>query len=183
MGKGKKTVRAAGIAFPAVLGALSLVMLYIACLMPTGLWGWTAVAGLGPLAVVASRNVKSGFLCWGGVSILALLLLPDKFCAVLFLVLFGLYPMVKAVTERRKRLVLQYGVKFVFFNAALSLLLLFGKALVLGSLPDFITQQSLWLLYLLGNVIFLVYEIGLTRLIRFYLVRVDRAVRRTGRFE
>ena len=183
MSQNRKPVHAAGIAFPAVLGALSLVMLYFACLMPTGLWGWTAVAGLGPLAVVASRNVKSGFLCWGGVSILALLLLPDKFCAVLFLVLFGLYPMVKAVAERMKQPVLQYVVKFAFFDAALSLLLLFARALVLGSLPDVITQQSLWLLYLLGNLIFLVYEIGLTRLIRFYLIRVDRAVRRTGRFE
>ena len=78
------------IALPAVLGAFALVILYVACGMPTGLWGWTAVAGLAPLAAVASLGVRSGFLCWGGVSILAFLLLPDKFCAMLFAALFGM---------------------------------------------------------------------------------------------
>ena len=183
MKRQKDPVRAGGIAFPALLGAISLILLYAACLMPTGLWGWVAIAGLGPLAAVASIGVRTGFLCWGGVSILALLLLPDKFCAVLFSLLFGLYPMIKAIAERGKHRVLGYGVKLVFFNLVLTLLLILGKTLMLASLPDAIAQRSLWVLYLLGNVIFLIYEIGLTRLIRFYLARVDRAIRKNGRFE
>lgn len=169
------------IALPAVLGALALLMLYGAYIFPTGLWGWTAVAGLGPLAAVASVGVKSGFLCWGGVSLLALLLLPDKFCAVLFMLLFGLYPMVKSFAERKKRVGFEYVVKLVFFNAVLTVLFLMMKTWMLASLPGLFTQQS-WLLYVIGNIIFLIYDVGLTRLIQFYLIRVDRAVRKGGRF-
>lgn len=175
-------MRAATITFPALLGAVSLVLLYGACLMPTGVWGWTAVAGLAPLAVVASKGVGPGFLCWGGASLLGILLLPDKFCAVLYALLFGLYPMGKALAERLKNPFMRYGAKLAFFNVSLSLLLSFMRALVLASLPDFAADHALVLLYLIGNIVFLIYDVGLTRLIRFYLARVDRAVRKNGRF-
>lgn len=169
------------IALPAVLGALSLVMLYGACILPTGLWGWVAVAGLGPLAAVASLGVKSGLLCWGGVSILALLLLPDKFCALLFAVLFGLYPVIKSGAERLKATVISCGCKLLFFNLALTVLLLTMGALMTAALPQVLAGR-MWLLYLMGNVVFLIYDYGLTKLVWFYLARVDRAIRRGGRF-
>ena len=169
------------IALPALLGALALLMLYAACFLPTGLWGWTAVAGLGPLAAVASLGVKSGLLCWGGVSILAVLLLPDKFCALLFTLMFGIYPVVKSLAERLKQPVVRYGAKLLFFNASFTVLLLTMGALMTATLPSAIAQR-MWVMYAAGNVIFLIYDFGLTRLIGFYLARVDRAVRRGGRF-
>ena len=181
MGRMNRSEGAIQIALPAVLGALALLMLYGACVMPTGTWGWAAVAGLGPLAAVASLGVRSGFLCWGGVSLLALLLLPDKFCALLFVLLFGLYPVIKALAEQRNQIAIRYTVKFVFFNLALTALFLTMRALLLASLPAWITEQ-IWLLYIMGNVVFAIYDLGLTRLIRFYLVRIDRAVRKGGRF-
>ena len=168
------------IALPAVLGALALVMLYAACAMPTGLWGWTAIAGFGPLAAVASLGVRSGFLCWGGVSILAFLLLPDKFCAMLFAAIFGLYPMIKALAERVKVLLGKYAFKLAFFNLALTVVFVTMGTLMTASLPAIIGER-LWLLYAAGNVVFLVYDYGLTKLIPFYLFRVDRAIRKGGR--
>ena len=35
------------VAYPAVLGAVSLVFLFGAAMVPTGMWGMVAVAGLG----------------------------------------------------------------------------------------------------------------------------------------
>ena len=172
---------ARAIALPALMGALALLMLYGACVLPTGLWGWTAVAGLGPLAAVASLGIKSGLLCWGGVSILALLLLPDKFCALLFALLFGIYPVVKSLAERLKQPAARLGTKLLFFNAVLTVLLLTMGALMTAALPAVLADR-IWLMYAAGNVIFLIYDFGLTRLIGFYLARVDRAVRRGGRF-
>lgn len=182
MGGGNKAGGGARqIALPAVLGALALLMLYGACLLPTGLWGWTAVAGLGPLAAVASLGVRTGLLCWGGVSLLALLLLPDKFCALLFTLLFGLYPVVKSLAERVVLPAARYLLKLLFFNAAFTALLLTMGALMTATLPSVLAGR-LWLLYLAGNVVFLIYDFGLTKLICFYLARVDRAVRKGGRF-
>lgn len=168
------------IAFSAVLGGLALLLLYVSCAVPAGLWGLTAAAGLCPLAVVASIGVRGGLLCWGGVSILALLFLPDKFCALLFVLLFGIYPVVKSVAERRKNRVTGWLLKLALFNASLTVLFVTMGAIMAASLPQIVGQSS-WLLYLAGNAVFVIYDFGLTKLIGFYLSRVDRAVRKGGR--
>ena len=53
---------AASVAYPAILGALSLILVYAACILPTGRWGVVAVAGLFPAAAVISVSLKAGFL-------------------------------------------------------------------------------------------------------------------------
>lgn len=167
--------KAAKVAFPAILGAVSLVFLYVASVVPTGNWGVVAVAGLLPAAAVISAGLKAGFLCWAGVSVLAFLLLPGKFCALLYCVLFGLYPMVKALIERIQRKALEYVLKLVFFNAAFTLIYLVMRAAVLDSLPS--VMSVVWLLYLVGNVVFLVYDFGFSKLIGLYIMRFGRMMK------
>lgn len=171
----KKRSSAVRVAYPAILGGVALVLLYIGSIAPTGNWGIVAVAGLLPAAAVISVGMKAGFLCWAGVSILAFLLIPEKFCVLLFCILFGLYPMVKSLIERLGRLPLEYLLKLVFFNAALTVVYLVMRTAVLQSLPAVLS--SLWLLYLAGNVVFLAYDFGFSKLIALYITRVQRAIR------
>ena len=160
--------RAAKVAYPAILGALSLILLYIGAIAPTGTWGIVAAA-------VASVGLKAGFLCWAGVSILAFFLIPDKFCVLLFTALFGLYPMVKSLVEQLRRKPLEYLLKLAFFNGAFTLLYLTMGGAVTGSLPQTL-GSSVWILYLAGNVVFLMYDIGFSRLIAVYIARIQRAI-------
>lgn len=171
----KKRSSAVRVAYPAILGGVALILLYIGSIAPTGNWGIVAVAGLLPAAAVISVGMKAGFLCWAGVSILAFLLIPEKFCVLLFCILFGLYPMVKSLIERLGRLPLEYLLKLVFFNAALTVVYLVMRTAVLQSLPAVLS--SLWLLYLAGNVVFLAYDFGFSKLIALYITRVQRAIR------
>lgn len=167
--------RAAKVAYPAVLGALALVLLYLGSVAPTGNWGIVAAAGLFPAAAVASVGLKAGFLCWAGVSVLAFFLIPDKFCVLLFAALFGLYPMIKSLAEQLKRKPMEYLLKLAFFNAAFTLAYLTMRSAVMGSLPSAL-GSSVWLLYLAGNVVFLLYDYGFSRLIAFYITRIQRAI-------
>lgn len=167
--------RSAKVAYPAILGALSLVFLYIAGVAPSGTWGLVALAGVFPAAAVISVGIGSGFLCWGGVAVLAFLLLPGKFCALLYTVLFGLYPMVKAVIEGKRLRGVGYVLKLAFFNAAFTLIFVTMKAAVLGSLPDVLSGT--WLIYLVGNIVFLLYDFGFGKLIGFYIARIGRSVK------
>lgn len=171
----RRNSSAVKVAYPAILGALALVLVYIASIAPTGNWGIVAVAGLLPAAAVISVGLKAGFLCWAGVSILAFLLIPEKFCVLLFGALFGLYPMVKSLIERLRRLPLEYLLKLIFFNAALTVLYQVMRAAVLQSLPE--ALSTVWLLYLVGNVVFLIYDFGFSKLIAVYIARIQRAIR------
>ncbi len=171
----KKQTVASKIAYPAVLGALSLIFVYIGAVVPSGNWGLVAVAGLFPAAVVISVSLKAGFLCWAGVSVLSFLLLPGKFCALLYTVLLGLYPMIKALIERLHMIALEYILKLIFFNAAFTLIFLVTNAAMLASLPAALGVT--WVLYLAANVVFLIYDFGFTKLIVFYITRISRGVR------
>lgn len=163
------------VAYPAILGALSLVLVYLGSIAPSGNWGIVAVAGLLPAAAVISVGLSSGFLCWLGVSILAFLLVPDKFCALMYAVLFGLYPMLKSLIEKLRRRPLEYVLKLVFFNAAFTVLYLTMRGALLASLPS--ALSAVWLLYLAGNIVFLLYDFGFSKLIALYVARIHRAVR------
>lgn len=169
--------RAAGhIAYPAVLGAVSLLLVYVASVAPSGSWGLVAAAGLFPAAAVISVGMGAGFLCWGGVSLLAFLLLPEKFCALLYAVLFGLYPLVKSLIERLRKRWAEYVLKLIFFNAAFTLVTQVIAGAVLDTLPGILLER-LWVLYLTANVVFILYDYGFSRLIGFYVARIARAVR------
>lgn len=165
----------ARVAYPAILGALAVIIVYLASLAPTGKWGIVAVAGLLPAAAVVSVGLKAGFLCWAGASILMLLLVPEKFCALLFTTLFGLYPMVKSAAEKPRKRLLEYAVKLIFFNAVFTLLYLTMMGAMMASLPP-VLEESLWVLYLAANIVFVAYDYGFSRLIAVYIARVQRAV-------
>lgn len=166
---------AAKVAVPAIMAALSVVISYLGAIAPSGSWGIIAVAGLMPVAVVISLGIKAGFATWAAAAILDFVLLPTKFCAMLYAVLFGLYPLIKALIERLRRRPLEYLLKLVFFNLALSLLYFVMRAAVLDSLPSVFSRLEI--LYLAGNIVFLVYDFGLSKLIGFYIARVHRAVK------
>ena len=104
-GAGKGAGRAALVG---VLSALSLVFLYASALVPTGQMGVVAVAGLMVAAAVVSGGLSAGFLCYGATGLLGLLLLPDKANALLYLLFFGLWPILKSLIERLRRIILEW---------------------------------------------------------------------------
>lgn len=166
------------VALCGVLAALSLVLLWLACLAPSGRMGVVALAGLVPSAAVAAYGLGAGFLCYGAAGILGLFLLPDKGCALLYALFFGLYPMVKSLIERLHRLALELICKLVFFNGVLALFLLAFSGLLLPLLPEYLSSPAP--VFAAGNLAFLVYDYGFSKLITAYAPRLRKAVRRHG---
>ena len=159
-----------------VLAALSLLLLYLATLLPSGRIGMVAVAGLVPAAGVVSGGLAAGFLCYGAAGLLGLLLLPDKGCALLYAIFFGLYPMVKSAVERLRKLPLELLLKLAFFNAVLAILLFGFSSLLFPMLPEFL--HSPLPIFLVGNVVFLLYDFGFSKLITYYAARIRPATRK-----
>ena len=147
-----------------ILAAGALALLWAASMAPSGRLGLTAVAGLFPMGAVLAAGRAAGLLCWGAAGILGLLVVPDKGVAVLFLGFLGLYPVVKSWIEGLRRLVLEWALKLCAFNLALSVFWFLFRGLFLPNPPQWLGDGSL-ILYLAGNVVFVLYDVGLTRLI------------------
>lgn len=170
-------VRKAGeLALCAMLTALSLVVLTIATTAPSGRLGLTAVAGLFPAAAVVSYGLPAGLLCYAGTSLLALLLLADKTIALLYLLFLGLYPMVKGAVERLRRLPLELALKMGFFNLMYTVVLRGFSGLMAEYF--FLADKALPVVYFAGNVVFLIYDFGFSKVIGFYRQRVEKVLRK-----
>lgn len=176
MGKGRYSAGAGRVALVGVLTALSIIFLYLAALTPTGQLGVVAVAGLMPAAAVVSASLSAGAFCYVATGILGLLLSPDKGSAVLYLVFFGLYPLVKCLIERLRKLPLEWLCKLAFFNLTLTACWFFLRPVLLSGLPA--VFEELWVLCIIGNVVFMVYDFGFSQLITLYATRIDKNLRR-----
>ena len=159
-----------------VLAALSLVLLLLAAVSPSGRMGIVAVAGLVNAAAVISGGLHAGLLCWAVAGILGLILSPDKGNVLLYLVFFGLYPMVKSLIEQLRKAPLEWLCKLAFFNVVLTFCWFVLRDVLLAGLPAVFEQ--LWVLYVGVNVVFLIYDYGFSKLVMFYAARIDKAIRR-----
>jgi len=161
----------------AALTALSLVFLYLSSFAPTGKVGLVALAGLFPAAAVVSFGFSAGFLSYLGTGILALILLADKGMALLYIVFFGLYPMIKGKIEQLRFLPAELAVKFVVCNLILTVVLLFFGTVFFRAVP--LAKYSKAVIYLICNVAFFAYDYGFSKVIGFYRLRIDRVLRRS----
>ena len=159
----------------AVAAALSVVLLYLGSLFPSGQAGFAAVACLLGIAVVIACGLGWGVLHYVAAGALALLLLPDKTVALLYAVFFGYYPVIKSLAERCHGRPLEWGIKLAVFNAALTVLLF---ALRAAFLPERAADLPTAAVYLLLNVVFVVFDIGLSRLIVFYENRIAKYLKK-----
>lgn len=162
----KKTRR---LAICAILSALGVVILYLGALVEVLDVSAAAIASLFCVLAVIEMGGAWPWLIYFVVSILSLVLLPVKSSAVLFVLLLGYYPILKAYFERL-RLLVSWVLKLVTCNVALAAILLLSRILVSETV-----SLDPWYyvgLYALGNAVFVLYDLALTRLISTYLRRL-----------
>ena len=161
-----------------ILAGMSLLFLYLSAVSPAAQLGIVAIAGLFPAGAVVSAGLGAGFFCYGAAGLLGLLLVPDKANALLYLLFFGLWPMVKSLLERLRSRAAEWAGKLAVFNAVLTLCYVGLRELFLPFLPGMLTAA--WMVYAAGNVAFVIYDIGFSKLIAFYVARVDKVLRKAS---
>lgn len=159
------------IALAGIVCALSLVVMLLTAL-PTLTVGLPVLAGALLMVLVIELGVKWGFLGYLTVAFLGLLLTPSLESKLLFVLFFGYYPVVKALLERLNSKILSFGAKLLLFNAAMVVAyFILMKVTSAVDTADFMIfgMYLPWVVLLFGNVVFLVYDVALTRVIATYL--------------
>ncbi len=160
------------LAFCSMVTAAATALLFLAGLVPASTYAMSALAGilLFPVVIELGRNwAVSVFIA---VSVLSFLLSGDKEAALTFVLFFGFYPVFKAGAESRRK---EFSIlaKAVYFNLTaiaeywLGIYLLGIKTESFGKLGAF----GPWVLLVLGNVFFWIYDYAFSLLVITYMRR------------
>lgn len=168
------------VAFGGIVAALSLVFMFSTGIIPTLTYAVPAVCGA--LLMILVIEVTRGFALsvYLAVAILSLLIVADKEAAVMYTAFFGYYPVIKSIFEYRLKKVMCRTAKYAVFNTAM-IVSYFIASKVFGIEYDevgLIGKYTLFFLLAIGNVVFCLYDIALTRLVSAYLYRWRKYVKR-----
>ncbi len=152
----------------AVLSALGVVLLAVGSLFQFLDLSMAVLASLLVIFAVIELGGPYPYLIYAVTAILSILLVPTKTAPLVYLCFAGFYPIIKAKLEGHMPPPLAWLCKLLVFNVG------FGAALFASiKLFTAITVPQMWLLpiFLLGTVVFVAYDVALTKLITAYLTR------------
>lgn len=168
--------QARGVALGGMLAALSIVFLILASIVPVMQMVFPAIAGILLVSAVLDLHIKWAWGIFAVVTILGLLLCPDKSVVIFYFFFFGHYPLVKNYIERLHNRIIQWVIKIPLFNACLILAyLLIAK---LFGVSAEALRYGYVLTLLLANIAFILYDIALSRLIVLYIYKVRKYLHR-----
>ena len=163
-----------------MIAGLGVVIMLLSAVMPSMTYALPMIAGGLLLVPAIEFGGRTALTTYAATAILSLILPADKEAALFYILLFGLYPIIKKYIERIPARWLEYVVKFVYFNAVsigavwLTTSLL-GIPFETGKLGKFYIPVIL----AAANVCFIIYDITLTRFLPLYRVRLQPVLRKT----
>ena len=169
------------IALGGLLTALGVVLMFLTGLIPIGTYALPAIAGVLLIVAVIEIGAKWAWMIYAAVAVLSLLFAAYKEAALLFVLFFGYYPVLKSFLERISNKVLSWISKFAVFNVAV--VACFFLAVNFLQLPeDSFTVFGIylpWVFLILGNAVFLIYDIALSGLVATYVEKLHHRVTKT----
>ncbi len=159
------------LAISAVFAAVSVVLMLMTGIIPVLTYAIPAIAGLILTIIVIEIDKKWAVAVYFTVSVLSLILVPDKEAVAMYIAFFGYYPIIKSVFESKLPIVFEYIIKFSLFNVAMVgsyCLLIF---VLMPELKDELLDADKWFLPILlaaGNVFFFLYDYAMTKMITVY---------------
>ena len=159
----------------AFLTALSLAFMFFAAVMPTGQLGFLAAASLCGIVAVFEYGFSGGALVYAASAILGFLLIPEKGQALIYTLFFGYYPIIKSAAEKQRSRIIEWSIKLLILNVSLCVMLF---VFILTVFDISRLSHSYILLFVIFNLIFIVFDIGVSKLISFYALRIRNRVRR-----
>ena len=174
----------------ALLAAMGVAVLFVGSLFET--LDLTMAAAASFLCVFAVIELGGAYpiMIYVITGLLSVILMPHKMSGWFYILFFGYYPIIKEKLERLSKPV-AWLIKLAVLNGALWISVAVAYFLFLGpdqsktvmdAFSSIFGDSSIgtWVagvMYVLVNVVFIVYDVALTRLITVYLVRLRHKIR------
>ena len=157
------------LAICAMFSALGVVILYLGSLIDVLDIAMAALTSFFVIFAVIEYGGSAPWCIYGVTGILSLILLPNKFPAIMYVLFFGFYPIVKERAERKMSKLVRWSIKEIVFNVCLVILIIVFNILLSLELADVLIFEAVF--FILANGVFVIYDIALTRLISAYMFR------------
>ncbi len=176
------------LAYGGVFSALSFVLLFLACVVPTLEMTFYAAASMMPAFMILEYAFSSkkatatpGVLVYVTTVILGFLLIPNKVAILPYALFFGIYGIIKYYIEKFGNRWVMLALKLIIFGGLFSTAYFLFKELLISSLslPDTVFPVMLF-----GALIFLMlYDYIFSMAIAYYLNRVHAPAMRASHKE
>ncbi|HWQ50435.1 MAG TPA: hypothetical protein VN369_01415 [Terriglobales bacterium] len=140
----------------AMAAAAAVVLMALSVVFPTLSISCAAFSGFIIMFAYLKWGMKTALTSYATASLLGIMLLPNKEAAILFAVLFGQYPMVKAAVEQKSGKLRAFTLKALYFNADMLLVYWFVSGVLGLQILD--PNMPAAFAFVFMNVIFLIYD-------------------------
>ncbi|ADQ46665.1 hypothetical protein Calkro_1819 [Caldicellulosiruptor kronotskyensis 2002] len=151
------------ITYAGMMVALTIIFLIFASILPRANSIFYILCSVSIMIIVWLFGIKEGFIVYIASSLLGVFLIPNKFVAMVYILIFGLYPIIKALCERGFPIYIEFFLKFLYYNLAL-IILYFMFKLIIRELPHF--KFGMLLTVVSSEVIFILYDYLLTLILQ-----------------
>lgn len=143
--------------------ATTIIFLMFASILPRANSIFYLLCSVSIMIVVWLFGIKEGFYVYVANSLLAVFLIPNKLVAMVYILIFGLYPIIKALCEKGFPIYVEFFLKLLYYNLAL-IILYFMFKLIIKEIPYF--KYGMFLTVISSEVIFILYDYLLTLILQ-----------------
>ena len=164
------------IALCGVFGALSITVMLLGSIIPFATYMCPAIAAFFLLPIAFEYKEKTAFTMYAAVSVLSLLFVAEKEFALIYVLIFGLYSVLKFKADRIKPFVLQMTFKTLF--AVIGILACYGLLLFVFPSPVLLNDFegfTVWLaaiFVVMLTVTFLLYDFAAGKIFLLYRIKL-----------
>lgn len=164
-------MKAKHIAESGILVSATLIILYATSILPISTLSVLTLAScLIPISIIRT-SIKNTILVYISSSLLSFFILPINI-SLYYTLFFGVYGIIKYFVEKLNKLILEIILKLISFNLLLSVIY-FISISFLGNLS---TNFPVYLLWIIAQIAFLIYDYALTVIISFYLQKLHNRI-------
>ncbi len=161
----------------AILVALGTVFMVLGAVVEVMDLSVCAIASLIVVFIYLEIGAPYTWLVWLATSLATALMFPGSLIWVEYLLVFGIYPLVKAYIERLPRLI-WWPIKLAFINAIIWALFFVAEGFFGVPFFEGDTLPLKVVTYLLINVAFVAYDMFITVMVRLYFEKIRHRIKR-----
>ncbi|PRR81093.1 hypothetical protein [Clostridium vincentii] len=157
-------MKAKDITLGGIMVALGIMTLYLTTIIPVNTLSILTLASCFIPITILRSNIRTACFVYVATALMSFFIVPINY-AIMYTLLFGIYGIVKYFIEKIRKIPIEIILKLLFFNIVLSIGIVFMNAFISELTIDFPT----WILYLISQPAFLLYDFAITTVITFYL--------------